>query len=299
MNEHTLHRRLAHWNRDRLRPGYPDADWPSQLADELELRAAEGRWIESERRAAAQAIGSVPAEPGRFMSWFSQLERRGPGQGDALFPWLERSATREDLRWFLAQEAAGEAGFDDLVAMTQVRMPVQAKLEMARNYWDEMGRGHAEGMHGGLLEGCLRELSVKPDPDATVWESLALANLMVGLAANRRYAFHAIGALGAVEMTAPGRVARVNAGLKRLGVSPTGRSYFQLHAGLDLRHSAAWDREVIRPLVESDPRAAQAIAEGAWMRLAAGARCFERYRRTLWREAPAVTATREPEAVPA
>jgi hypothetical protein len=36
---------------------------------------------------------------------------------------------------------------------------------------------------------------------------------------------------------------------------------------------------VIRTLVASDPRAAQAIAEGALMRLAAGARCFERYRR--------------------
>ena len=50
------------------------------------------------------------------------------------------------MRWFLTQEAAGEAGFDDLVAMTQVKLPARAKLELARNYWDEMGRG-ARGRH--------------------------------------------------------------------------------------------------------------------------------------------------------
>jgi hypothetical protein len=38
---------------------------------------------------------------------------------------------------------------------------------------------------------------------------------------------------------------------------------------------------VIAPLVAREPRAAAAIAEGALMRLQAGARCFERYRREL------------------
>jgi hypothetical protein len=42
------------------------------------------------------------------------------GQGDALFPWLATSATVEQMRWFLLQEVAGEAGFEDLLAMTQV-----------------------------------------------------------------------------------------------------------------------------------------------------------------------------------
>ena len=50
----------------------------------------------------------------------------------------------DQMRWFLTQEVAGEAGFDDLAALTQVKMPQQAKLEIARNYWDEMGRGNPE-----------------------------------------------------------------------------------------------------------------------------------------------------------
>src|SRR3712207_8864291 len=45
------------------------------------------------------------------------------------FPWIAEEASLEEMRWFLEQEAAGEAGFDDLVAMTQVKFPKQARSE--------------------------------------------------------------------------------------------------------------------------------------------------------------------------
>jgi hypothetical protein len=67
-----------------------------------------------------------------------------------------------------------------------------------------------------------------------------------------------------------------------VGDGKAARRYFTLHATLDLKHSAAWNREVLRPIVAEEPRAARAFAEGALMRLRAGARCFERYRRELW-----------------
>jgi hypothetical protein len=50
---------------------------------------------------------------------------------------------------------------------------------------------------------------------------------------------------------------------------------------LDVKHSAAWNEEVLYPLVEARPEVAVAIAEGALMRLEAGARCFARYRHAL------------------
>jgi hypothetical protein len=237
--------------------------------------------IEQERAGIASWLDDVPTEADAFMIWFEQLAESGPGQNDPLFPWLALSADLKQMRWFLTQEIAGEAGFDDPVALTQVRLPTRPKLEMAANYWDEMGRGHEKGMHGGMLENTAAELNLLPKVKTTVWESLALANLMAGLAANRRYTYQSVGALGAIEMTAPGRVSLVNDGLRRLGVSARGRQYFQLHAGLDVRHSEAWNREVIRPLVESDPKIGRAIAEGALMRLRCGERCFSRYRKEL------------------
>jgi Iron-containing redox enzyme len=104
---------------------------------------------------------------------------------------------------------------------------------------------------------------------------------MAGLAANRRYAYHSVGALGVIEMTAPARSAATSAGLKRLGVRAGNRHYFALHAVLDIKHSMAWNTEAIKPLISRKPEVATAIAEGALMRLQCGARCFERYRTEL------------------
>lgn len=250
--DHALHARLARFAQQRLRPGLPTTDWRTELSREMELRVLEGEFVEQSRRDLQLMLGRLPRDAAAFMQWFENLRDTGPGQHDPLFPWLAEQAGLDQMRWFLTQEIAGEAGFDDLVALTQLRFPPQAKLELARNYWDEMGRGHQKGMHGLMLERVARELDLQPRIEDTVWESLALANLMVALAGNRRYAYQAIGALGAIEMTAPGRVGLVNRGLKRLGVSARGRTYFQLHAGLDIKHSAAWNREIIRPLVAAD-----------------------------------------------
>jgi hypothetical protein len=277
MDPKDLQVALAHFAHYRLEPALPDA--PAPVADEKRLRALEAAFVAEERAAVAAPAASAPRDADAFVRWFEQLNETGPGQRDPLFPWLAQSASLPQMKWFLAQEVAGEAGFDDLVALTQVKMPQQAKLELARNYWDEMGRGRAAAMHGPLLGDLARALGVRADPDTTVWESLALANLMVALALDRRYAYHSIGALGAIELTAPGRVAQVDRGLARLGIPRGARRYFTLHATLDLKHSEAWNREVLRPLVAAEPRAATAIAEGALMRLRAGARCFDRYRR--------------------
>jgi hypothetical protein len=277
----SLHLLLARFNQRRLRPGLPCASWREELRDEAMLRELEGDFVESERSAVAERARTAPSDPESFLRWFEDLRETGPGQGDPLFPWLQARASLAEMRWFLEQEVAGEAGFDDLVALVQVKMPVRAKLELARNYWDEMGRGSERAMHGPLLGNLARVLDVDGDPARVVWEANALANLLVALAANRRYAYHAIGALGAIEMTAPGRVVQVDKGLARLGVAPGARRYFSLHAVVDLRHSASWNAEVIEPLVAAEPRAARAIAEGALMRLQAGARCYARYRERL------------------
>jgi hypothetical protein len=277
----ALHRALAAFNRFRLDPRLGAGDWQSELEREYAMRIVEARFVDAERAQVADLAAQAPSEPEPFVRWFEGLASSAPGQGDPLFPWLAAHASREQMRWFLHQEMAGEAGFDDLVALTQIKLPAQVKLELARNYWDEMGQGHAGGMHGRMLEALAEELSIAVEVDAVVWESLALGNLMVALACNRHYAYQSIGALGVIELTAPGRAEQVNAGLKRLGIGGETRRYFAIHATLDLKHSLAWNREVIAPLVAQDPRAASAIAEGALMRLNAGARCFQRYRGEL------------------
>ena len=105
---------------------------------------------------------------------------------------------------------------------------------------------------------------------------------MAALATNRAYAYHALGALGVIELTAPGRAAYVSEGLRRLRVSAKARHYFDLHAVLDVKHSEAWNREIFHSIVAETPDAAPYIAEGALMRLQCGADCFDAYRRHFW-----------------
>jgi hypothetical protein len=274
----AFQQKLAHWNRERLEPGFPSADWQRRMDADAAMLRLEGGFLEELRDEVADEAARAPTDPDSFIAWFEALKDTGPGQGDPLFAWIAEEASLDELRWFLEQEAAGEAGFDDLVAMTQVKLPTQAKLELARNYWDEMGHGTEKGMHGPMLGSLVETLQLNPTIENTLWESLALANAMTAMASARRYAFHSIGALGAIELTAPGRSACTAAGMKRLGLSGKQRRYFALHAVLDIKHSEEWNREALRPLVTEDPRRATAMAEGALIRLRAGERCFERYR---------------------
>ncbi|MDX5330586.1 MAG: iron-containing redox enzyme family protein [Pseudomonadota bacterium] len=282
----SLHRGLARWNHTRLSPAIPRIDWRLEQRRDEKMRLREGEFVEAFRTRIADQVADVPTDPAGFIAWFEDLKASGPGQWDPLFDWLATEADLDQMRWFLTQEAAGEAGFDDLVAMTQVKLPARPKLELARNYWDEMGRGNMGGMHGPMLDMTVQGLELTPTIEGTLWQSLALANTMTAFATTRRYAFHSVGALGVVELTAPTRVASVAAGLKRLGLAPKLRKYFDLHAVLDVEHSKAWNAEALTPLAEDMPEVLPAIAEGALMRLLCGQQCFEAYRAVLWADAP-------------
>ena len=175
-----FHTDLAKYNSRQLKPGFPSEAWRDDVDEYGQVMLAEGDYIEAVRKEIAPLGAGIPSGVDDFIDWFEELKHSGPGQGDPLFPWLADSASHDEMLWFLTQEVAGEAGFDDLLAITQIKMPVTAKLEMARNYWDEMGRGGA-GMHGPLLERLADYLSIDARPDRVVSEALALGNVMLAL----------------------------------------------------------------------------------------------------------------------
>ena len=269
---------LTYWNRERLSPAFPSDMTAERFDRDRRMLRLEHGFIEELRAEVQGEAAQAPTDPKGFLAWFQGLKENGPGQNDPLFPWLAQEADRDGIRWFLSQEAAGEAGFDDLVALTQLKLPPRAKLELARNYWDEMGRGNARGMHGPMLGQLVDILNLDIGIENTIWQSLALANAMTAMATSRCYAWHSVGALGVIELTAPGRSACTARGLRRIGLSESERRYFDLHAVLDVKHSRDWNDEAIVPLIAEDPRRATAMAEGALIRLTCGRRCFERYR---------------------
>lgn len=54
-----------------------------------------------------------------------------------------------------------------------------------------------------MLQKLADALGLRPAIEGTVWPSLALGNTLVASPTSRRYAFHALGALDAVELIAP------------------------------------------------------------------------------------------------
>ena len=103
------------------------------------------------RASVAARAAQAPRDPDGFVAWFEELEHTGPGQNDPLFPWLAETATMDEMRWFLTQEVAGEAGFEDLAAITQVRLSQRAKLRSRATTgtrWAAAIRRHARPVVG-------------------------------------------------------------------------------------------------------------------------------------------------------
>jgi hypothetical protein len=175
---------LAEFNRLRLKPSFDVVDWQQQLRQDGELRVLEGHFIESERAQIQEAASKVPTQPREFAGWLGSLKEASAAQSEPLFRWLAEHATQSEMSWLLAQELSGEDNLEDVLALAQVNRPWRAKIEMARNYWDEMGQGNTSATSARLTEALQQELHMD-STEAPVWETLARSNLMLGLATSR------------------------------------------------------------------------------------------------------------------
>ena len=163
--------RLSSLNERRFNPTFPTPHWEAEIAELAELLVEEGQFLERSRKLVAEKASEAPTDAHDFIKWFEDLKVNGPGQRDKLFPWLANCCSLSEMKWFLTQEIAGEAGFEDLTALTQIKLPYAPKLELARNYWDEMGRGNPKAIHGSLLGSLARHLKLRPIVETTVTES--------------------------------------------------------------------------------------------------------------------------------
>ena len=164
-------------------------------------------------------------------------------------------------------ESAGEAAFDDLLALAQVGTRGEVKLELGRNFWDELGAGRREDVHTHLFESLVKELQVEvPSSEELPWQVLARANVMLWSCIPRANAFRAQGVLGAVEILAAGRCAQVSKGALRAGIPEQTMRYYRTHAEVDIGHGSGWMDRVIHAQVAEFSQARIGIAEGLLVR---------------------------------
>ena len=231
------------------------------------MRELERPWVEDVLRRArlgsSLSLESLPSGPKDFARWYQRTAFTHPLYEHDLYTFLASDATRPQLEWFLKMECAGEAAFDDLVALAQVGTRGEVKMEMATNYWDEMGKGHPQAVHTHLFHQLIDDLGIAaPDADELPWEVLSGINLMIWSCIHRRNAFRAQGVLGAVELLAPQRCTRVVHGAMRLGIRKKTVVYYGAHAIIDIGHAEGWLNHVIEAQVREFPDARLGIAEG-------------------------------------
>jgi hypothetical protein len=240
----------------------------------------EGPW-ERDMLARARTVvdlsaDTLPSDPDAFVRWYRTTAFAHPLYEHELYSYLASDADRPALEWFFGMEAAGEAGFDDLVALAQVGTRGGVKIEMGRNYWDELGNGRPHAVHTHLFHRLIDDLAlVVPTADALPWQVLASANVMLWSCIPRRNAFRAQGALGAVELLAPQRCTRVVHGALRVGITKPTVSYYAAHAIIDVGHAEGWLDHVVRGTVRAVPESRTEIAEGLVCRADASVDYFD------------------------
>lgn len=215
----------------------------------------------------ALSANDLPSDPAGFSGWYKATAFNHPLYEHDLYGFLASEATRQQLEWFFQMECAGEAAFDDLVALAQVGTRGEVKMEMASNYWDEMGKGRPHAVHTHLFHRLIESLDLKsPDASSLPWQVLSGVNVMLWSCIPRRNAFRAQGTLGAVELLAPQRCTRVVHGALRVGMKKKAVVYYGAHAVIDIGHAEGWLDHVIEPQVRAFPDSRVGIAEGLLVR---------------------------------
>jgi pyrroloquinoline quinone (PQQ) biosynthesis protein C len=230
--------------------------------------AAEDRWIP------ADAFADMPTDGRAFVSW---LKRAARGHRVFKHPYyvdfINRRADVDDLRAYVIQESVIDGRFDDLLAMMQVGTSGGAKMEIAHNFWDEMGNGNAAEVHTHLFGKIYEvfDIGAQEIESAMTADDLLAGNLAVLLCRYRTLYAEAVGFLGMTEWLVPDRFRNVVHAWERLGLPDVGITYHRLHITVDSQHAAGWFHNVIVPAARSETMR-RGIARGAFWRLNSSAR---------------------------
>jgi hypothetical protein len=190
----------------------------------------------------------------------------------AVYRWLASAADWPNVVRFLALEGGPDAGFDDLVAACQIGLTGPPKMELAVNYWDEMGNGEPAAVHTTLHDQLIDAIDMPRIP-VTDQPVSALARTALGglLATNRWLQPEMLGALGLIELQAGPRCRLVLNAFERCRAPEAAYPFYEVHAEVDPRHGRDWLEKAIVRTVANQPDWGSRVFRGAVWRSAVNA----------------------------
>jgi hypothetical protein len=259
------------------RPGAPTAESSATIINIRNI--IERHFLEYEdQRIPSTVRHEVPREYDAYKKWLLEKVGLHPSYRHPLYEkYLRERAGIDGLRTFIVQETTIDARFDDFLAMVQIGTEEGIKLEIASNYWDEMGQGIQAKMHTAMFTRILRKLDIEANVNGLLTtEALACGNLSLMLSLRRQYFYKAIGYFAVTEYLAPQRFRDVITAWERNRLDSGDAEYYEAHVMIDRAHADNWFRNVIRPAIASDPEAVVEITRGAFYRLNTSQRYLDR-----------------------
>jgi len=222
-------------------------------------------------------LDTLPTEPRAYLSWIKRTAKDHRVYKHEYYRnFIHNHATADDLRNYVIQESVVDGRFDDLLAMMQVGTAGAAKLEIAANFWDEMGNGDRDQVHTYLFNKIFEVFEVDEDEleRSLTANALLSGNLAVLLCRYRQFYAEAVGFLGMTEWLVPDRFVHVLHAWDRLGLPQEGVVYHRLHVTIDSQHAQGWFHNVVLPAAQS-AHMRRGIARGTLWRLNSSARYLD------------------------
>lgn len=254
----------------RPRPGLGHNQYSLELL--RARRTIETAWMDWELRQTGVLRDDVAPET--IGAAIKALWKGHAGHNHPVFDFMKNEASRSQIIKYFTTDYALNMRFYDLIVLSLVGIDEDVRMEVAHNFWDEMGQGNPARTHVRLYRDLLDYLKIEDTPgrfvDALGWEGLSGYNMLLYFAFNRREYFRSIGALAITELSDPDQYAKLLTGCRRVGIGtdqPSVLDYYGEHVEVDALHGDGWIDNVIVPVLRRYPGEARAVLEGAMMRL--------------------------------
>jgi hypothetical protein len=224
----------------------------------------------------------IPKEPREFNRWLRSYCENHVLFEHPLLDYLKKSDL-EDFRAYFYYGDMMDLPQVELYARATIGLPDDApRIEISKNYWDEMGVGIQSQCHGVWAERFLDNLNLLNDDHDVDQHFYDLPEKCLEKFITAQYItltkenwLKVIGHLGATEIYDPKlNVTMIELG-RKYGFDDRTLEYFIQHIKVDAIHSRDWLNKVVKPLVQEDPDYRFEIARGAELNLTAMQRNFD------------------------
>ncbi|WP_342654635.1 iron-containing redox enzyme family protein [Pseudomonas sp. F3-2] len=215
-------------------------------------------------------LRELPRSKEEFLTWYLMCEKKINEDIRFFVDFMRHNASAEQVAYYICMEEMVDGSFDDLMAITQLGMPMNCKMVAAENYWDEMGNGDFSLVHTTMFKTSSsymrRLIAGKVELETPPVECLMNGNILLMWAVRREYNVRLIGAMGLVEGSAPVRFGATTAAMERLNLPHEVVAYHKAHISIDTRHSAAWFDRVLEHYSSSGEYIIRELAIGVMIR---------------------------------